>query len=40
MWFFLAFVIVHVIGVFTAENLGDPGIVSAMINGGRSSSRD
>jgi Ni/Fe-hydrogenase 1 B-type cytochrome subunit len=33
MWFFLAFVITHVAGVFIAENTGDPGIVSAMING-------
>lgn len=34
MWFFLAFVMVHIAGVFFAENADDPGIVSAMINGG------
>jgi Ni,Fe-hydrogenase I cytochrome b subunit len=33
MWFFLAFVIAHIVGVFAAENRDDPGIVSAMING-------
>jgi Ni,Fe-hydrogenase I cytochrome b subunit len=31
MWFFLAFVIAHVIGIIVAENRDDPGIVSAMI---------
>lgn len=33
MWFFVAFVVFHVVGVFVAENKDDPGIVSAMING-------
>lgn len=33
MWFFLAFAIAHVIGVFVAENRDDPGIVSALISG-------
>jgi len=37
MWFFLAFSVLHVLGVFIAENTGDPGIVSAMINGGKKS---
>ncbi|MFL5813946.1 MAG: cytochrome b/b6 domain-containing protein [Bdellovibrionia bacterium] len=31
MWFFLAFVIAHIIGVVIAENRDDPGIISAMI---------
>jgi Ni,Fe-hydrogenase I cytochrome b subunit len=34
MWFFLAFALAHITGVFFAENTGDPGIVSSMINGG------
>lgn len=33
MWFFLGFIIVHVFGVFSAENRDDPGITSSMING-------
>lgn len=33
MWFFAIFVVAHIAGVFIAENSGDPGIVSAMING-------
>jgi Ni/Fe-hydrogenase 1 B-type cytochrome subunit len=35
MWFFLVFVIAHVAGVFIAENKDDPGIISAMVNGGK-----
>jgi Ni,Fe-hydrogenase I cytochrome b subunit len=31
MWFFLAFIIAHIIGVVIAENRDDPGIISAMI---------
>lgn len=31
MWFFLAFVIAHIMGVVIAENRENPGIVSAMI---------
>lgn len=38
MWFFLGFVIVHVIGVVVAECSNEPGLVSRMINGG--SARD
>ncbi len=34
MWFFLAFVIGHIVGVVVAENQNDPGLVSDMINGG------
>lgn len=40
MWFFVAFVILHVVGVFTAENTGDAGITSAMINGGPVETKD
>lgn len=31
MWFFLAFIIAHIVGVVVAENRDDPSIVSAMI---------
>lgn len=33
MWFFLFFMFLHITGVFSAENRGDPGITSSMING-------
>lgn len=35
MYLFLAFIIVHITGVFLAERKGSKGIVSDMINGGR-----
>lgn len=34
MWLVIAFVVVHIVGVVIAENRGDRGIVSDMINGG------
>ncbi|QDK45028.1 cytochrome b/b6 domain-containing protein [Bdellovibrio sp. ZAP7] len=34
MWFFVAFVVGHIAGVFIAENRGDKGLTSDMINGG------
>ncbi|WP_413294464.1 cytochrome b/b6 domain-containing protein [Bdellovibrio sp. HCB185ZH] len=34
MWFFVVFVVGHIAGVFIAENRGDKGITSDMINGG------
>lgn len=36
MWFFVAFSAAHIIGVFVSENRDEPGIVSKMINGGKS----
>ena len=36
MWFFVVFVGGHIVGVIVAENRGDQGIVSDMINGGDS----
>ncbi len=36
MWFFAAFVAVHTVGVIVAENQDDAGLVSDMINGGKS----
>ncbi|MGZ3773142.1 MAG: cytochrome b/b6 domain-containing protein [Pseudobdellovibrionaceae bacterium] len=35
MWFFIAFVIAHIIGIIRAENRHDAGLVSDMINGGK-----
>lgn len=40
MWFFVAFIVLHIVGVFTAENTGDAGITSAMINGGPVETKD
>ncbi|QLY26738.1 cytochrome b/b6 domain-containing protein [Bdellovibrio sp. KM01] len=34
MWFFVAFVVGHIAGIFIAENRGDKGLTSDMINGG------
>lgn len=34
MWFFAAFVVVHIVGVVVSENQEEPGLVSDMINGG------
>jgi Ni/Fe-hydrogenase 1 B-type cytochrome subunit len=35
IWFFYLFIVGHVIGVFAAENRDEAGIVSDMINGGK-----
>lgn len=34
MWFFVAFVGAHILGVVVAENRKDPGIISNMVHGG------
>ncbi len=34
MWFFVAFVAAHLLGVVVAENRDDPGLISEMVNGG------
>lgn len=34
MWFFVAFIVGHIAGVFIAENRGDRGLTSDMISGG------
>ncbi len=36
MWFFVIFVAVHVVGVVVAENSDEPGLISDMVNGGKS----
>lgn len=38
MWFFAGFVVVHTAGVVVAENRGDAGLVSDMLNGGEPNS--
>ncbi|ASD64185.1 cytochrome b/b6 domain-containing protein [Bdellovibrio bacteriovorus] len=35
MWFFVAFVVGHIVGIVVAENRHDQGLVSDMIHGGR-----
>lgn len=35
MWFFVVFVVGHILGVVVAENRQDPGLVSDMIHGGK-----
>jgi Ni/Fe-hydrogenase 1 B-type cytochrome subunit len=40
MYPILAFILVHLAGVFLAERKGSPGIVSDMINGGKESKND
>lgn len=39
-WFFLAFVAAHLLGVVIAENGDDPGLISDMVNGGDSSTKN